>query len=110
MSDNVNIVSLITAALAAKDAEIVRLRGDHIENDEQSLCGCHSCEHYELVNAKAEIARLREVIDAYENPTDEWCYEENCRYRHWRSGNMPTHMRGRECPTAKVTATTEEGK
>ena len=64
MSDNVNIVSLITAALAAKDAEIVRLRGDHIENDEQSLCGCHSCEHYELVNAKAEIVRLRVVIES----------------------------------------------
>ena len=77
--------------------EVLLACADQIERDGRSA-------------ANAEIARLREVIDAYENPTDEWCYEENCRYRHWRSGNMPTHMRGRECPSAKVTATAEEGK
>lgn len=28
----------------------------------------------------------------------EWCYAENCRYRHWRSGDMPTHRKGEHCP------------
>lgn len=28
----------------------------------------------------------------------EWCYEELCRWRHWRSGSMPTHRRGGACP------------
>lgn len=31
-------------------------------------------------------------------PQDEWCREETCRYRHWRSGSMPTHKRGSDCP------------
>jgi hypothetical protein len=29
---------------------------------------------------------------------DEWCREESCQHRHWRSGSMPTHKRGRDCP------------
>lgn len=29
---------------------------------------------------------------------DEYCRREDCRYRHWRSGPMPTHRRGTECP------------
>lgn len=28
----------------------------------------------------------------------EWCMEERCRHRHWRSGSMPTHRRGEDCP------------
>ncbi|QDF18709.1 hypothetical protein SEA_PUPPER_223 [Gordonia phage Pupper] len=27
-----------------------------------------------------------------------WCHEENCQYRHWTSGEMPTHRRGDGCP------------
>lgn len=27
-----------------------------------------------------------------------WCFAEHCRYRHWRSGSMPTHQRGEHCP------------
>lgn len=30
---------------------------------------------------------------------DEWCREESCQYRHWRSGSMPTHKRGAGCPS-----------
>lgn len=33
--------------------------------------------------------------------TDEggqWCRREDCRHRHWRSGDMPTHRRGDDCP------------
>ena len=33
--------------------------------------------------------------------TDEWCREESCQYRHWRSGSMPTHRRGAGCPQPK---------
>ena len=37
--------------------------------------------------------------EAREEPiADEWCRKESCRYRHWRSGSMPTHKRGSECP------------
>lgn len=28
----------------------------------------------------------------------EWCMEERCQHRHWRSGSMPTHRRGEDCP------------
>lgn len=30
---------------------------------------------------------------------DGWCREESCEYRNWRSGSMPTHMRGPSCPS-----------
>jgi hypothetical protein len=33
---------------------------------------------------------------------DEWCREETCRYRHWRSGSIPTHTRGTNCPAPSV--------
>lgn len=45
-----------------------------------------------LLHEAAE--RLSNVVE----PADEWCREESCRYRHWRSGSMPTHKRGSECP------------
>lgn len=35
---------------------------------------------------------------ATEKPADEWCREEGCEFRHWRSGDMPTHKRGERCP------------
>jgi hypothetical protein len=38
-----------------------------------------------------------------ESDLDPWCREEPCRYRHWRSGPMPTHRRGSECPTPAPT-------
>lgn len=30
--------------------------------------------------------------------SDEYCFAEHCRYRHWQSGSMPTHRRGDTCP------------
>lgn len=44
-----------------------------------------------LLDAKHQLALDRE-------PEDEWCREENCQYRHWVSGDMPTHKRGSTCP------------
>lgn len=29
---------------------------------------------------------------------DGWCRAEDCRYRYWRSGPMPTHRVGDDCP------------
>lgn len=45
-----------------------------------------------LDRAEAEIERLNAPAP------DPWCREESCRYRHWRSGSMPTHERGTTCP------------
>lgn len=49
--------------------------------------------------------RLREVTAALDSllalvpePAEDGCMEESCRYRHWRSGSMPTHTRGADCP------------
>lgn len=30
--------------------------------------------------------------------SDPWCRREDCQYRNWRSGSMPTHRRGAGCP------------
>lgn len=41
---------------------------------------------------------------------DPWCREERCRHRHWRSGSMPTHRRGADCPpTTPITRETTRG-
>jgi hypothetical protein len=37
------------------------------------------------------------VVAATPEP-DEWCMDEKCDHRHWRSGSMPTHKRGAQCP------------
>jgi len=37
---------------------------------------------------------LREQVER----EDPYCREENCEYRHWTSGSMPTHRRGSKCP------------
>lgn len=29
---------------------------------------------------------------------DLWCRSEDCRHRYWRSGSMPTHRLGADCP------------
>lgn len=29
---------------------------------------------------------------------DPWCRREDCTWRHWRSGGVPTHRRGDDCP------------
>lgn len=29
---------------------------------------------------------------------DDWCRSESCRYRDWRSGSVPTHRLGADCP------------
>lgn len=44
--------------------------------------------------AKAENRVYRLIR---ERLSEEWCMEESCRYRHWRSGSMPTHKRGSDC-------------
>lgn len=33
-----------------------------------------------------------------ERESDPWCRSEDCQHRHWRSGLMPTHRRGQDCP------------
>lgn len=49
--------------------------------------------------------QLRRLVDnalwpAAERPDegDDWCRDENCTWRNWRSGSMPTHRRGKDCP------------
>lgn len=48
------------------------------------------------LSASASADPADEHHDAEER--DEWCREESCQYRHWRSGGMPTHRRGTGCP------------
>lgn len=52
-----------------------------------------------------EADALMSALDALlSQPTptaepDEWCREEKCQYRHWRSGGLgTTHKRGAGCP------------
>lgn len=33
---------------------------------------------------------------------DGWCRREDCQYRNWRSGSMPTHRKGAGCPNEGV--------
>ncbi|MGH4000245.1 MAG: hypothetical protein ACRDTJ_22610 [Pseudonocardiaceae bacterium] len=48
----------------------------------------------------AELRALAPVApDAEPGGGDPWCREESCTWRHWRSGSMPTHRRGDDCPT-----------
>ena len=42
------------------------------------------------------------LIAQLEAVRDEWCHEESCRYRRWRSGSIPTHKRGGDCPENSV--------
>jgi hypothetical protein len=56
--------------------------------------------------AKAEAwdvaaKRIRAALaqPATDEGGDEWCRREDCRHRHWRSGSMPTHRRGTDCPS-----------
>ncbi|QYC53744.1 hypothetical protein SEA_LEROY_78 [Gordonia phage Leroy] len=53
---------------------------------------------------------LRAAADRLESEStaDEWCREESCRYRHWRSGDMPTHRRGEHCPPVTPEATADD--
>jgi hypothetical protein len=30
--------------------------------------------------------------------SDPWCRREDCQYRNWRSGSVPTHRKGTGCP------------
>lgn len=43
---------------------------------------------------------LMGLADALEHelPESSWCMREDCRHRNWRSGSMPTHRRGDDCP------------
>lgn len=41
--------------------------------------------------------------------TDPWCREESCEYRHWTSGDMPTHKRGSTCPAPAPVVPVTEG-
>lgn len=51
--------------------------------------------HWRSVARVALIAALRTPPPE----PDEWCREESCEYRHWRSGAIPTHKRfGSQCP------------
>ena len=75
-------------------------------------------EHNIAKALKFDIRNLAEWLDAMvatttaahdtamalvEQPeADPWCREENCEWRNWRSGSMPTHKRGRDCPPAQV--------
>jgi len=57
--------------------------------DEQSECGCPSCEHYELVNARNEIKRLREEkvpfnLSAAVRILDEAIAEQDDLWEKWR--------------------------
>lgn len=58
----------------------------------------------EQVDALIAYADALEAELAARQPSeDEWCREESCVHRHWRSGGMPTHRRGDDCPaTAAV--------
>lgn len=39
--------------------------------------------------------------------SDEYCFAEHCRYRHWQSGSMPTHRKGDGCPKEYTPSTDE---
>lgn len=61
---------------------------------------------FEIKKAFRESARAALVAAQGAAPQDEpseewltWCREESCVHRHWRSGGMPTHRRGDDCPT-----------
>ena len=51
---------------------------------------CGLCGEIDGADLARELAPPIEV--------DEWCREPDCRWRHWRSGDMPTHKRGGDCP------------
>lgn len=46
--------------------------------------------------------------EATTDETDEWCMAKNCQWLHWRSGSLPTHRRGSECPPVAVQGITGE--
>ncbi|URC17686.1 hypothetical protein SEA_TARDUS_71 [Gordonia phage Tardus] len=57
------------------------------------------------VTLKAVLAEhdvAEQILGSLE--ADEWCKEESCRHRHWRSGAMPTHRRGADCPPRSTDA------
>ena len=53
---------------------------------------------------QAPNERLWSLLDVQ---GDGWCRDESCRHRHWRSGDMPTHRRGEDCPLLDVQGDTE---
>jgi hypothetical protein len=38
-------------------------------------------------------------VEQWAHECAEWCRSEKCQWRHWRSGSVPTHKRGADCPT-----------
>ena len=73
------------------------------------FCTDHNSDIPSLASLSAFLLDVKHQMALDRPADDEWCREEECRYRHWRSGGMPTHKRGRECPLAKAAITTEEG-
>lgn len=64
--------------------------------------GAHNSDTYKghAAQLRAALAPAAPGNDAGGEREDEWCREESCRWRHWRSGDMPTHRRGSDCPPA----------
>lgn len=66
-------------------------------------CGWMRASEYHDHVAEVIAALMPEASESVEwvaeSVDPEWCYSENCRHRHWRSGSMPTHRLGADCPS-----------
>lgn len=51
-----------------------------------------------IEDAIALLESLSARVTQAETESDPYCREERCEFRHWTSGSMPTHKRGRSCP------------
>jgi len=56
-----------------------------------------------LINREFWMTQARtllasDLLGASREQEDPYCREENCEFRHWTSGSMPTHQRGPSCP------------
>lgn len=80
------------------DADVVSY-GTETERPDGAEYARLDAERMGLTLMRRRVTEWEAVRDATPpSDPDPWCRDESCRHRTWRSGTMPTHRRGDDCP------------